>query len=105
MSKNKKRMRPNERRDMILNAALELAGSKSYTTITRDEIADHAGVAVGLVTKYFGTMPNLKRDVMRAAIRYEHLPIIAHGIAIHDPHAMKAPPALKRRAVASLSSF
>jgi len=104
MSKKKKRMRPDDRRDLILKSALELATRGHYTTITRDQIAEHADVSVGLVTRYFGTMPQLKRDVMRAAIRAEALPIIAHGLAIQDPHAQKAPSDLKQRAAALLCS-
>lgn len=104
MSKKKRRMKPDDRRDLILTAALKLAQEGNYTSITRDEIAYRAGVSVGLVTKYFGTMLQLKRDVMRAAIRNEVLPIIAHGVAIQDSHALKASSELRQRAVASLSS-
>lgn len=103
MSKNKRRLDPTVRKDLILDAALELAQDRNYTSITRDEIAERAGVSVGLVTKYFTTMPQLKRDVMRAAIRSETLAIIAHGVAIRDPHALKAPAELQQRAVASLA--
>lgn len=106
MSKNKKydRMMPKARRDEILDAALALAEERSHVEITREEISERAGVSVGLITHYFGTMPKLKRDVMRAAIRTEILPIIARGIVMGDPHALKAPPELKQRALASLSS-
>lgn len=104
MSKKKKRMQPDARRDLILDAAVELARVGDYTSIKREDIADRAEVSVGLVTKYFGTMVQLKRDVMRAAIRIEALSIIAHGLAVRDPHALKAPTELQQRAVASLSN-
>ena len=102
MSKKKKRLKPDIRRGLILQAALDLAEKGNYTDITREEIAKQADVSVGLVTRYFGTMPQLKRDVMRAAIRSQLLPIVAHGLAIQDPHALKAPPELKQRAAALL---
>lgn len=104
MSKKKKRMKPDVRRDLILKSALELASNGHYTTITRDQIAEHADVSVGLVTRYFGTMVQLKRDVMRAAIRERMLPIVAHGLAIQDPHALKAPTHIKRQAAELLCS-
>lgn len=103
MSKKKRRLDPEVRKEQILDAALDVARVRNYTSITREEIADRAGVSVGLVTKYFSTMPQLKRDVMRAAIRVEALAIIAHGVAIRDPHALKAPADLQQRAVASLA--
>lgn len=106
MSKNKKydRKVPADRRDEILDAALAIAQGNPHLEITRESIAERAGVSVGLITHYFGTMPNLKRDVMRAAIRKEVLPLIARGVAMGDQHALKAPPELIQRAIASLSS-
>lgn len=102
-NKKRTRMKPDDRRGEILAAALFLAQDKNYNTVSRDEIAERAGTSVGLVSRYFGTMPKLKRAVMRAAIKAEALPIIAQGLAAQDPHAMKAPQELKQRAVALLT--
>ena len=102
MKKKSKREDPDKRRNDILDSALKLAEENHYNDITRDAIADHAGVSVGLVTHYFGTMPKLKRDVMRAAVRIESLPVIAQGLAARDPHALKASSDLKQRALVSL---
>ena len=104
MSKRKRRMDPDDRRDLILDAAVDLAKERGFLNIRRDEIAIKAGVSMGLVTRYFGTMVKLKRDVMRMAIRDEVLSILAQGIAIKDVHALKAPNDLQQRAVASLSN-
>ena len=104
MKKKSKREDPDKRRNEILDSALKLAEKSNYNSITRDAIADHAGVSVGLVTHYFGTMPKLKRDVMRIAVRTESLPVIAQGLVAKDSHAVKASDDLKQRALASLSS-
>lgn len=89
-----------ERREEILSAALKLARQGNYQSITRDAIADEAGVSFGLVTRYFGTMNNLRRDVMRAAIKLEKAEIVAQGLALGDKHARKAPEELKKEAAA-----
>lgn len=98
----KKRLAPTERRDAILTAAIELARRDGYNQITRDNIAKHAEVAAGLVTHYFNTMTQLRRAIIRAAITGEILEIIAQGLASGDPHAHRAPPELKQKALDSL---
>ena len=96
MSKN------NVRRDAVLTAAIELAMRDGFSNITRDGVAKLAGVGAGTVNLYYGTVPQLKRDVMRAAIKQQLLPIIAQGIAARDPRALRAPAGLQRQALDSL---
>ena len=100
MSKNKKDT--NVRRDAVLAAAINLATRDGFNNITRDGVAKQAGVGAGTVNLYYGTVPQLKRDVMRAAIKQKLLPIIAQGIAARDPRALRAPDDLKRQALDSL---
>jgi hypothetical protein len=102
---SKSRANPELRKEHILNAALSVAIERGYGKMTRDHIADTAGCSVGLVSKYFGTMLNLKRDVMRAAIREEELGIVAEGLATGDKHARKAPQELKEKAVALFATI
>ena len=87
------------RKEHILAVAVNLAKTAGYTKITRDGIAEAAGVSFGLVTKYFGTMSNLKRAVMGEAIKQSIPEIIAQGLAQGDKRAQKAPAALKQEAV------
>ncbi|MCK5644889.1 MAG: TetR/AcrR family transcriptional regulator [Gammaproteobacteria bacterium] len=101
---NKSRADPALRREQILNAAVVLARTQGYAQITRDAVAEQAGVSMGLISRYFGTMKQLKRDVMRAAVRQEIPEIIAQGLANADRHARKAPPELKERAVALIAN-
>lgn len=90
-----------ERTAQILAAALKLSVKGGYTRITREAIATAAGVSPGLVTHHMGTMEQLRRDVMREAIRVECLGVIAQGLVSRDRHALKAPPELQQRALAS----
>lgn len=94
----KTRTNPELRREQILNVAVEMADKDGYNNITRDAIAETAGVSMGLVTRYFGTMKQLRRDIIRVAIKREIPNIIAQGLANGDPHARKAPKNLKSQA-------
>jgi hypothetical protein len=48
-------------------------------------------------------MPQLRRDIMRAAIRDSVLEIIAQGLVVKDSRALKAPDDLKKAAIQLLS--
>jgi AcrR family transcriptional regulator len=101
---SKKRVSPKLRTKAIIRAALEVAKEHGYAKITREDVADNAGVSLGLITHYFGTMPQLRRAVMRAAVSQEILEVIAQGLANGDDHAKKAPQDLKIKAVAALAN-
>lgn len=92
-----------ERMAQILKAALDVCSKKTtYNRVTRDQIAERAGIAPTLITYHFGTMDSLRRDIMREAVRAECLPVIAQGLVARDRHALKAPEALRTRALQSL---
>ena len=93
-----------DRREQCIEAALELARHKPYWRVARNEIADAVGIAGSVVQWHFGTVKNMRRLIMRAAIAAERLDIIGQGIANQDPHALKAPADLRARALASLGS-
>lgn len=98
-----KRLPPNDRRALVLEAALHTAEHKGYRRMTRDLIAVRAEVSPSLVSLYLGTMPQLRRVVMREAIKREIVPIVAAGLAERDPAALRAGPALRARAAAHLT--
>lgn len=79
-----------------------MAEKNGYTRVTRDEVAAHAQCSPALVSHYLGTMPDLRRDVMRAAVKRGILPVIAQGLAAKDRHALKASEELKKAALATL---
>lgn len=100
----KKRLQPDARKDQILQAAIKVAARPGgWGKLTRDAVAKEADCAEGLPSKYFGTMLNFKRAIMRAAIQDRNLSVIAQGLAAGDKAALKAEDALKREALDTLA--
>jgi AcrR family transcriptional regulator len=98
---SKTRANPALRKDNILDAAVRLARVTGYNKITRDKIAESAGVSTGLVTRYFGTMAQLKTAIMRRAVKQGIAQIIAQGLVNGDDHAKRAPAELEAAAILS----
>lgn len=93
-----KRIEPGLRRELILNAALELSKKIGYTKLTRDAVADDCKIASSLVARYFDTMAALKCAVMQAAISKQILEVIAQGLVIKDPKTLRLDDKLKNKA-------
>lgn len=93
-----------ERRTAIMAAALELAEATGFGNITRDGVAQRAGVAVGSVNHEFGTIAKLRDEVMAQAVAREILPIIAQGLACNHPALQNAPGELKSAALAVVAA-
>lgn len=97
------RLKPDDRKLQILRAALVVASKDGgLSTLSRQSVAAEAGCAESLVSRYFGTMIEFKRTIMRAAVHNQILPVIAQGLAMGDKHAQKADPELKSKALATL---
>jgi len=97
------RMKPDARKEEILAAALPLAVAHGYAKVTRDQIAAAAKVSGPTLHYHFGTIAQLRRDLMRYAVRESCLRVIAQGILVRDPQAMKADVGLRRQAMGSLA--
>ena len=93
-----KRLDPRDRREALLTAALELASTSGVHGLRRDHLAERAGVSQALVTVYLGNVPEMRRKVMRAAVKRGIIPVVARGLAVNDPHAKRADPVLKQAA-------
>ena len=92
------------RRESILNAALVVANRPGgWSTLTRESVAVEAKCTDGLVSRYFGTMADFRRTIMRAAIARRELRIIGQALACEYSHALKADPELRKAALNSLS--
>lgn len=98
----RERLAPEVRKEAILAAAVKRAQAVGLAGLRRDDVAVEANVSQGLVTRYFNTMTQLKRAVIRHAVRHELLPIIAQALAAREPEAMKATEELRKRALATL---
>jgi AcrR family transcriptional regulator len=104
---NRTRVEPSLRRDQLLNVALTVAVEIGYNNLTREAIAERAKppVSPSLISAYFGTIKQLKRVIMRAAVRQKIPEIVAQGLVLKDAHAMKAPQELKTRAATLIASY
>lgn len=89
-------------RTHILKAALELAAKEGYRNLTREAIAVKADVTPSLISYHLGTMVEMRRHLIREAIRTENLPVLAQAVAMRDKHALKATPELRTAALDSL---
>ena len=98
------RMTPGDRRRQLMDIALKLSSEHGYKNITVKQISDAAGVGHTLYAHYFGNLNQLRVDVMRAAVKQSILPVIAQGLVVKDPQAMKASPELRARAIESLTT-
>lgn len=101
----KTRADPGERRKQILFVAVQTAVDIGYNKVTRENIADRAGVSEGLIGHYFSTMPKLKRAVMRYAVQHDVAEIVAQGLTNGDPHAKKASSELKKQAAQIITNL
>lgn len=90
------------RRAVLLSAAVAEAHEHGYRNITRDGVGARAGIAASNVNHEFGTIDNLREEVLREAIEAGHLDIVRQGIANADPLALAAPEELKSAALATV---
>lgn len=98
------RMKPKDRKRMLIDAALVLAGEVGYKNITMEALTAAAGVSRTLYARYFTTVGQFRVDVMRAAVKRGNLRVIAQGLAAQDPHAMDAPHDVRIAAAATLTA-
>lgn len=97
------RYAPKVRKQLILVAALTVARRPGgFQNMTRAAIAKEAHCADGLVSKYLGSMDAVRRSILRAAVKYEYLDLIAQGIASGDRYALALDPILKHKAFSVL---
>jgi AcrR family transcriptional regulator len=103
MTDKQVRLKPEVRRDDILAAAFALAAKGHYQHLTRNQVAEAAGISGPAVLYHFKSMDKLRKAIMRAAIAREFLPVVVQGVVAHDPLARGLPGDLKARAMASVS--
>lgn len=96
---NKTKVNPRLRKKQIINIAIDIAREKGLNNLSRSELSNRAKCSPALIHSHFGTMNQLKRQIMRAAIQQEIIEIIAEGLGNNDPQACKAPAELKGKAI------
>ena len=96
-------MNSKQRTAELLRAALTVAERDGWHSLTREAVAREAQVSDGLVSARLGTMIELRRSVMRAAITQRSLRVVAEGILARDKHALRAPDDVRAEAAALVS--
>jgi AcrR family transcriptional regulator len=74
-SSPRRRLDPEERARLIIDAAAELFRQRPYGQVSIDDIAEQAGVTRGLIGHYFDKKRNLYVEVVRSMIRAQRFPI------------------------------
>ena len=97
----RQRLKPNIRKQQILDAAIVLSQEVGYTNIRRDVLATKAGVADALVSRYWGTMPQLKNSIVKFAIASNDYVILMQAIAANDPLVKSLSTSAKREVFAA----
>lgn len=96
-----KRLKPDVRKEEILAAALPLAVSDGYSTLTREQVGEAAQVSGPVLNYYWGTMRQFRRALLRYAIQVECLSVVAQGV-INGQANLAEGDSLRRRALDSL---
>lgn len=85
-------------KDTILGAAMQIANLKGYLAVTRNDIADRAGIATGSVSYHFKDMRGLRRAMVERAVETANLRVLGQALADRHPVALAAPEAMRVRA-------
>jgi AcrR family transcriptional regulator len=86
-----KRYEPAIRQEMILRAAIAVASRPGgWGKMTRAAIAEEADCSDGLVSRYLGDIPKIRRRVMKAAIKDGLTDVIVQSVVACDGFAPKS---------------
>lgn len=94
-----------ERDERVKEAAFALAREgRSLTGVTRQAVAERAGVSEGTVSNVFGAMDAMRSEIVKEGIKRKDPIVVGLGLASGDFNARNVPdPELKRAALATLS--
>jgi len=98
----KTRMSPVERKEQLLQVAIQEAEKVGYNKLNRLMIVKALDneVTDGLVSKYFGQRHALRQAVLYAGIKRGNLKILAQALKLGDTYARTAPAELRKAALA-----
>lgn len=97
------KLKASVRREVLIIRAVEVARRPGgWDTMTRSLIAEASQCSPALVSRSLGSMNDVRAIVMKQAIRFQYLDLIAQGIACNYPACRKLSPVLKHKAIALL---
>ena len=91
------------RRSQMVAAALSLAREHGYDRVTSPMVADAVGLSKASVMHRFGTMDEMRRAVMREAVKTGDALVVAQGLAARDDIAVNAPENVRAAALEHLA--
>tara|TARA_Y100000310_G_scaffold202686_1_gene202928 strand:- start:414 stop:695 length:282 start_codon:yes stop_codon:yes gene_type:complete len=91
----KKRLEPEVRKTQILTKALDLATESHYMLVTQREIADALNISVSLILSYFGSMDELRYDIVQKAIDVDNQQVMSQAMTAGHKLAHTIPGGLK----------
>jgi len=83
------RMTPDDRKEQIIVAALKLAKKHGYASITREQIAEEAGISKALITRYFD-FAELIDAVIARGIAERNVKLVSEALAHGNKAARRA---------------
>jgi len=89
-------------KNAIIAAATRLAEKGYYTELTRVQIAREAKISDSAVSYYCGSMDDVRRDILKEALKTENYVILAQGLLRHDPALAEVSPTLRERILAAV---
>lgn len=107
MKNDRRRLSADIRKEQILAAAFKYARKVGYDNLTRDAVAEFAGVSTGQVTRIFGSVDRMRDDVISHAVAAVQagdsskatLAIVARGLVIGNRSARNADYDVKEKAL------
>lgn len=85
-----------ERKNLVLQAAFELAKKKNYLKITRENIAKKLQCTPQLITYYF-TINEIRKEIITEALAQNHEGILAQALVNREPLVRKLPLDVKEK--------
>ena len=98
------RMDPFNRKEQILQTAIQISLEKGYRQLTRRAVANRMHCASSLINHYYEDIDNLRAAVLRAAIEKEIIPIVAENFAMKGTETIGLSPTLVEKVVHYLTN-
>ena len=68
---------------------MKLSAKVGYQNITREQVAKEAGVGAGTVNLHYSSMKQLKKEIVRHAVRSDNIKVIAQAIVANEPYVKR----------------
>lgn len=98
------RMNPLDRRNQILETAIEVSIERGYQNLTRRAVANRMECASALINHYFKDIETLRDTVLQTAIEREILPILAQNLALWGRETAALDPNIKDKVIRYLTN-